>query len=125
MKGDPKYLSYFPPGSLFAWRMWGGTPYHRRVILTEGALDCMWLHQHGYYEAISAFSCRPSGTQIERLSSLGVEVVIAFDGDKAGRQAGAELAAELPKARVVNLPDGRDVQELSEIELGVLFHEGR
>jgi DNA primase len=120
--GDAKYLSSFPDGVFFALGRWGATVYHTRLILVEGALDCVWMHQHGYFETISGFSSSLSNAQIKRLQKSPREVWIAFDGDEAGKRASEELSKKLPKAKVVRLPEGRDVQELDPMELEVLFN---
>ena len=56
------------------------------IILVEGALDCMWLDQHGYLSA-AILGASVSSAQIDLLSKYHPsEVVLGLDNDEAGEK---------------------------------------
>lgn len=85
----------------------------RRAILVEGYLDVIRLHEKGWKEAIAACGTALNENHIAKLKRLGIpEVILLFDGDKAGVKAAEKAAALFVKnnldSRVVVLPDGLD-----------------
>jgi len=58
------------------------TSFH--LILTEGPMDCMWLHQCGYAGAVSILGMHISKAQAKLIQSFTYNVILAFDADKAG-----------------------------------------
>ena len=94
------------------------------VILVEGALDCIWLHQNGFPNAVALFGAHCSEEQKNLLKRLGNDLILALDGDEAGRAATRKMLTNLSDSfsiKGVNLPDSKDVQELSNKELNDLF----
>lgn len=95
---------------LFGQRLWSGGS--RRVIVTEGEIDCMSVSQlqDNKWPCVSIPSGVGSAVQsfkdnLEWLESFD-EVVICFDNDEAGGKA-ARAAAEVlspGKARIASLP---------------------
>jgi DNA primase len=92
----------------------------KSIYITEGALDAMWLWQWGFYNALAVLGS-PSLQQIKRVASLGNHFNICFDGDEAGRKYTELMVEELEKRRmnyrIIELPEGKDVQDLTRDEL--------
>ncbi|MDR0466346.1 MAG: DNA primase [Deltaproteobacteria bacterium] len=85
------------------------------VLLAEGYMDVLTLHQFGYEHAVGALGTALTPAQAKRLELVCSQVVVVFDGDAAGRKA-AQRACELllPRGlacRVAVLPQGQDVDE--------------
>jgi DNA primase len=84
----------------------------KRAVLVEGNFDVITLHQAGFDEVVAPLGTALTAEQIELLRRLADEVVLCYDGDRAGRTAtrGAlELLvmAEVP-VRIIAMPDGED-----------------
>lgn len=87
-----------------------------RAVLVEGNFDVITFHQAGITEAVAPLGTALTAEQVETLRRQSAEVVICYDGDRAGRsatRAALELlvAADIP-VRVVALPDGEDPDSL-------------
>jgi len=83
-----------------------------RAVLVEGNFDVVTLHQAGITETVAPLGTALTAEQIEQLRRLTREVVLCYDGDRAGRAATRNalellVAADIP-VRVVALPDGED-----------------
>jgi len=91
-----------------------------KIYLVEGALDCMWLNQHGY-SSLAILGASISRKQVELISSLRPsEVVLSLDNDAAG-QKGIDKATVDMNSRFLlsylRLPKNyKDVQEIRNIE---------
>ena len=82
------------------------------AILVEGYFDVMRLWSSGFRNVVASCGTALTHWQIRILKRFASEVIIAYDGDKAGVVA-AERAKELCaeeryKCRVVRLPDELD-----------------
>jgi len=90
-----------------------------RVVVVEGYLDVIALHQAGLPLAVAPLGTAFTERQMEALWRIAPEIVVAFDGDAAG-QAASERAVDraLPlltaarAVRVARLPAGMDPDEL-------------
>lgn len=83
-----------------------------RAIVVEGNFDVISLHQAGFTETVAPLGTAFTSEQVEQLRRLTSEVILCYDGDRAGRSATRAalevlVAAEVP-VRVVMLPDGDD-----------------
>ena len=87
------------------------------ALLVEGPLDVLQLHQAGFTNAVAVLGTHLSPQQRQRLQRAGAHrLLIAYDGDDAGRRATQSLIQELrPLAiadtlalAVVSLPPGQD-----------------
>ncbi len=119
-EGTPKYLN--PPETELYKKsstFYGVFEAHRairkarRAILVEGYLDVLRLHEKGWNEAIASCGTALNEDHIRALKRLGVpELVLLFDGDKAGQKAAEKSAALLMAqgldSKVLILPDGLD-----------------
>ncbi len=87
-----------------------------RALLTEGYMDVLTLHQFGYDNAVGVLGTALTPEQIKRLSGFASQMVLLFDGDRAGRQA-ALRSCEMLLTRglacnVVLMPEGEDIDSL-------------
>jgi DNA primase len=88
-----------------------------RVVLCEAVIDALTLSCHG----INALPCfGVQGFTAEHLAVLNrpavEEVLVCFDGDEAGRTGSGDVSGQLRaagiKTRLVDLPDGDDINSL-------------
>jgi DNA primase len=87
-----------------------------RAVLVEGNFDVITFHQAGLTETVAPLGTALTLEQVEALRRSAAEVVLCYDGDRAGRtatRAALELlvSVDLP-VRVVALPDGEDPDSL-------------
>jgi DNA primase len=121
--GEPKYLNtattpvYTKGRHLFALNLarraaqTDGT-----LIVVEGYLDCIALHQAGFENAVAALGTSFTPEQAAELRKYAEYVFLCFDGDLAGNAAATKAVDIASKAiehtgssvRVVMLPAGED-----------------
>ena len=124
---EPKYK--FPSGFrkslvLFNLHRACASGTDRGVVVVEGFFDCMKLHQAGFSSVValmgSSLSTEQEGLLVERFD----KVVLMLDGDEAGKSAVFEIASRLLRkvfVRVVEVPDGKQPDELSSGEIQKLL----
>jgi DNA primase len=82
------------------------------VIVVEGYLDCIALHQAGFANAVAALGTAFTPDQARELVKVTPNIFVCFDADAAGRAATAKsvdvLVAAGGSARIVTLPAGDD-----------------
>lgn len=88
----------------------------KSVLLTEGYMDVLTLHQFGYQNSCGALGTALTPEQVKRLAGFCSDFELLFDGDGPGRKA-AMRAVEMLLARglrckVVLLPEGEDIDSL-------------
>lgn len=129
--GEPKYLNspetpLFHKGrelyGLFETRRGESgqpRPDLRRLLVVEGYMDVVRLHQAGLSYAIATLGTATTPEHLKRMFRLVSEVVFCFDGDRAGRAAAwRALGNALPEARegreirFLFLPEGEDPDSL-------------
>lgn len=106
---------------------------HDRVILCEGQLDTIRLHECGFN-----FSVAPQGTafgegHVKIIRRLCKEVILCFDSDQAGQNAAArvweELLANELEVSVIAIPEGHDpdsyISEFGRDAFGQLIESRR
>jgi len=90
----------------------------RRAILVEGNIDVVKLHQWGHAEAVAPLGTAVTADQARLLARFAEEVVMCFDGDKAGKKAAWSALPLLLEAdldvRMVLLPEGEDPDSLGQ-----------
>ncbi len=88
----------------------------KSVILTEGYMDVLTLHQFGYTNACGVLGTALTAEQVRRLSGFCSDFELIFDADLAGRKAALRscemILARGLRCRVVLLPDGEDIDSL-------------
>lgn len=90
-----------------------------RLIVVEGYMDVIALHQYGYTQAVATLGTATTREHAEVLFRNAQDVYFCFDGDRAGRQA-AWRAVEAVLPRMTDgrqgwfmfLPDGEDPDSL-------------
>ena len=125
-EGDPKYLNS-PETPLFhkgreLYGLFEARKAHsdfKRLLLVEGYMDVVRLHQHGITYAVATLGTATTQEHLNKLFRLTSEVVFCFDGDRAGLKAAwRALENALPLARdgrefrFLFLPEGHDPDSL-------------
>jgi DNA primase len=125
-QGEPKYLNS-PETALFhkghelygLWETRQSRAPFKRLIVVEGYMDVVRLHQYGVTYAVATLGTATTPEHLKRIFRLVSEVVFAFDGDRAGRGAAwRALQHALPEARepremrFLFLPEGHDPDSL-------------
>jgi DNA primase len=94
------------------------------LILVEGELDAVYLRQYGLYVVSVMGSGRINRYRVSLLKSLTKRVVIAFDGDAAGRDGSRRNYYALKKflpVELVTLPWGTDPNVLDNEQVYEYF----
>ncbi|MBT6183998.1 MAG: DNA primase [Betaproteobacteria bacterium] len=120
--GEPKYLNspetpFFQKGKEVYgfWESRSSIRQERRIVVVEGYMDVVALHQHGITYAVATLGTAVTEFQIARLLKQCPDLIFCFDGDSAGRKA-AFRALESAISQVEDgnkvsflfLPDGED-----------------
>lgn len=127
LEGDgPKYLNspetpLFHKGrELFAlWQVRQANAKLERLIVVEGYMDVVSLHQAGIAQAVATLGTATTNEHAELLFRAAPDVFFCFDGDRAGRSAAwRALESVLPRMRdgrqafFLFLPEGEDPDTL-------------
>ena len=99
-----------------------------RVILVEGPLDAMWLHQHNIKEGLCLFGASLSNRQLKWLQKKTTEVILALDNDMEGWVATDTIRRKLNglTVRKIQLPrERKDIQEVEGQYLHNLIAESK
>ncbi len=87
-----------------------------KLILVEGYMDVIALHQAGFTNAIACLGTAFTNEQANLLSRYADEVIICYDNDGAGKAATAKALGILGKTglklRVVRMTGGKDADEI-------------
>lgn len=121
--GEPKYLNtsttpvYAKGHHLFALNLARKAAQNdRTLIVVEGYLDCIALHQAGFRNAVAALGTSFTAEQASELRKYADYVFLCFDGDAAGSAAATKAIDVTSKeiehtgssVRIVLLPPGDD-----------------
>lgn len=90
-----------------------------RVIVCEGFFDCMKIYQAGLHAVVGLMGSTLSDAQ-EKVLRQFAHVILFLDGDEPGREAARGIAARLVHqmfVRVINLPDGKQPDQLASTEI--------
>ena len=86
-----------------------------RIILVEGNMDVVSLHQAGFKNTVAALGTSFTPEQAKLISRYTKEIVLTMDADAAGqkavRRAGEVLKDTGLEVRIVVVPDGKDPDE--------------
>lgn len=90
-----------------------------QIILVEGYMDVIALHQHGVQGAVAALGTALTPEHVKLARKYSQTIYLCFDGDKAGRNAAERAISSIlagmelnDKIRVVFLPEGEDPDTL-------------
>jgi len=133
-KGEPKYLNspetpLFSKGkNLYGYPFAKGKQTSDPLLVVEGYMDVIALHQAGYKGAVAPLGTAFTEDQIHLAWRLDPEPVLCFDGDAAGLKAAmraTERVAPLLKPghslKFLFLPQGEDPDSL--LRKGMAFEE--
>lgn len=128
-----KYLVK-PSGFEKPWYNLSTKPLNGSIILTEGIFDALNLKLYGLTNVIALLGASPSKNSykeyLEPLLAKGVDkVILALDGDAAGRAGNDKLKAYINKTHpaievvVIDFEDGEDCGALTQERFEELFSE--
>ncbi len=99
----------------------------RQIILVEGYMDVIALHQAGFKNVVASLGTSLTGYQGKLLKKYCDEIIVCFDGDEAGEKATIRSLEILDEAgcqfRVMILPDKKDPDEFIKIHGRGKFQE--
>ncbi len=85
------------------------------LIVVEGYLDCIALHQAGFTNAVAALGTAFTPEQAREVRKVASRALLCYDADAAGVEAALKsieaLAAEGVSAWALRIPDGKDPDE--------------
>ena len=133
--GQPKYLNgpetavFSKKRTLFGLdRARAGVRAGHRLVVVEGYLDVIALHQAGFEAAVAPLGTALTDLQLAAMWRLSPAPVLCFDGDAAGARAAARAASlALPlltpeqTLTVARMPDGEDPDSLVRRQGGPAF----
>ncbi|MBX4189215.1 DNA primase [Candidatus Parcubacteria bacterium] len=86
------------------------------AVLVEGQMDLVLSHQAGVKNTVASSGTAFTQAHLERLKRLSARIILAFDGDTAGKKAAEKstiLALSLGmEVKVAELPEGKDPADL-------------
>lgn len=116
----PKYLNssdtpvFKKTHQLFALNFAKSVP-GRKLILCEGYMDVIAMHQAGFTNAVAALGTALTVDNARLIARYADEVTLIFDADAAGQKATQRSIGILRDTgidiRVVTIPDGKDPDE--------------
>lgn len=119
-EGTPKYLNspdtiiFNKSQNLFALNLAKASKFGR-IILTEGYMDTIALHQAGFDSAVASLGTAFTAYHARLLSRYTKEVIIAYDSDDAGVSAASRAIPLLEKAglkvKVLRIKGAKDPDE--------------
>lgn len=91
----------------------------RTIIMVEGYMDCISLHQHGITNAVASLGTALTPGQGKLLRKYADTIIISYDADVAGQKAtlrGLEILMEIGlEVRVLTIPKGKDPDEFIRV----------
>lgn len=119
-EGEPKYMNspetpvFSKSHNLFALNL-AKRSKNGYIILVEGNIDVVSLHQAGFDSAVASLGTSLTQEQARLLSRYTNEIVIAYDGDEAGKKAAQRAITLLDKlemkVRVLTVAGAKDPDE--------------
>ena len=118
--GEPKYLNspetpvFSKSHNLFGLNL-AKKSKNGYIILVEGNIDVVSLHQAGFDGAVASLGTSLTGEQARLISRYTNEVILCYDSDEAGKKAatrGIGILEKLDlKVRVLQVPGAKDPDE--------------
>ncbi|NIR16762.1 MAG: toprim domain-containing protein, partial [Desulfobacterales bacterium] len=118
-KGEPKYLNspdtpiFNKSETLYAFER-AKEEIRRKdyAIVVEGYLDAIMCHQYGFINTVAPLGTALTPGHLKLISRLSRNVLLVFDGDRAGinaakRSLGLIIEADM-QGKVLVLPEGED-----------------
>ncbi|MEG1972247.1 MAG: DNA primase, partial [Oscillospiraceae bacterium] len=120
----PKYLNssdtpvFKKSRNLFGLNKAKGTK-AENLILTEGYMDTVSLHQAGFDNVIATLGTALTSEQARLISAYTSEIIVSYDSDEAGRKAterAVNIFSELGiSVRVLNMQGAKDPDEYIKV----------
>ena len=117
----PKYLNspetnIFKKGvNLYGLNFANKTDMERTIIMVEGYMDCISLHQYGITNVVASLGTALTEGHAKLLKRYADKIIISYDADLAGQNAtlrGVELLKNHNfDVRVLKVPQGKDPDE--------------
>lgn len=117
----PKYLNtpdtavYNKGNNIFALNFAKEIPGLKNIIVVEGYMDVISLHQYGIKNAVASLGTAFTVQQAKLLKRYANEIIIAYDSDTAGQKATLKGLSILENegciVKVLTLPKGMDPDE--------------
>ncbi|SFV64193.1 DNA primase [hydrothermal vent metagenome] len=89
---------------------------NKKLIICEGYLDVISFHQAGFTEAVATLGTALTPEHLPLLKKGSPFIILAYDGDKAGIEAGIKASKMLSIAGfdggIVLFPDGQDPADM-------------
>jgi len=89
---------------------------NKKLIICEGYLDVISFHQAGFTEAVATLGTALTAEHLPLLRKGSPYIILAYDGDKAGIEAGLKASKMLTMAGfdggIVLFPDGQDPADM-------------
>ncbi|HHB95342.1 MAG TPA: DNA primase [Campylobacterales bacterium] len=89
---------------------------NKKIIITEGYLDVIMLHQAGFNEAVATLGTALTQEHLPILRKGEPHIILAYDGDKAGVNAALKASTMLTHSgfdgSVVLFPNGADPADM-------------
>jgi len=89
---------------------------NKKLIVCEGYLDVVMFHQAGFTETVASMGTALTPEHLPLLRKGEPKIILAYDGDKAGKAAALKAAQMLSASgfdgSVVLFPDGQDPADL-------------
>ncbi len=86
------------------------------LILCEGNIDVVMLHQAGFTNAVAALGTALTQEQAQILSRYASEILLCYDSDEAGQKAVAKALGIFSnttlRVKVINMQGGKDPDEI-------------
>ncbi len=121
--GQPKYLNT-PQSPLFdkSTILWGMDVASESIrlkdeaVVVEGYMDALMAHQNGFTNVVASMGTALTAQQVEQLTKLAKNYVLALDADAAGQEATLRSLKSswkgVDNVRIALLPFGKDPDEL-------------
>lgn len=120
-ENKPKYLNtsetpVFSKGEmLFALNFAKNKNRGERLILCEGYMDVISMHQAGFTDAVATLGTALTPAQARLMARYAKEVIVSYDADEAGQKAASRAIPILRSAglpvRVLTISGGKDPDE--------------
>ena len=94
------------------------------LMIVEGEFDVMYLQQLGYNAVSTMGTAELSEHQLSLIGLFSKSVIWSYDGDVAGRTAqekALKKSSRFVPSVGVNLPEGKDPNDLSSLELKNIY----
>lgn len=121
----PKYLNtsdtpvFKKSSNLFALNFAKNTK-DKSLILTEGYMDVVSLHQAGFSNAVAGLGTALTENQVKLISRYADEIVVSYDSDDPGQKAASRAISMLKKSglkvKVITIPKGKDPDEYLRLQ---------